>query len=333
MKSLVAIALLLVAGCANAQSIKTSGSDTNPGYIRVIGNGSTLEQAKQNGFHVAIEIAVGSIILADTETKNNQLVRNDILNHSSGYIDDYKIVNKISNDGNIQLIMDVQVKSSKIANRVLNKGSDIGVIEGDKLYVQYLTYSNERTTGDQLLKTVLRDYPTKAFDVTVGKIDFVLDAQRNPIAQVPIKIKWSYNYLTALNEALSVTSDKDETNSEQQRIFITSKDPNAWLLGKTNRYYFNDRIRSDLIKNSLVSYVSVYLTFLDYSGDKIIEGCGYTVNMNGPNVTEPMPINGNSVVEEHLLASFKGKDVTNISRIAKVNATIRAGQCSNYEMK
>ena len=333
MKSLVAIALLLVAGCTSTQSIRTSESDINSNYIRVIGNGATLEQAKQNGFQVAIEIVVGSIILTDAETQNNKLVRNDILNHSSGYVGDYKIVSKIDNGSNIQLIMDVQVKSSKIANRVLNKGTVESAVEGKRLGTQYLTYRNERATGDQLLNTVLNDFPTRAFDVNVGKIDFLLDAQRNPIMSVPFTIKWSYNYLTALNEALRVTSDPDENNSAQQRIFIVSKDPKAWLIGKTDRYYFNDRPRSDFIKNTLVGYISVYLTFLDSNGNRVLGGCGYSVSMSGPNITEPMHINGNLTIEEILFSTFIGANVDKITQIAKVNASIVAGQCSNYEIK
>ena len=68
MKYLVVL-LTLVCNIALAQS------------IRVEGIGSTLQQAKDNAFKIAVELQVGSVLVNELESKDTKLIRNDIINY------------------------------------------------------------------------------------------------------------------------------------------------------------------------------------------------------------------------------------------------------------
>jgi hypothetical protein len=333
MKSLIALCMLALSACASTTVPKTSNNNPDAGVIRVIGTGPNKEAAKNNGFITAIEIAVGSVILTDKESVNSQLVRDDILKHSSGYVDDYKIINESTNFKGISLVMDVTVKSSKIAERVLNRGKSAGSIEGEKLSTQYKSYSNSKATGDKVLSTVLNDYPARAFDITQGKVDFKLDNNRNPIIEIPYTLKWNHKYLTALNEALRITSDPYENNTAQERIFVTSKDPNAWLLGKTDRYYFNDKISASLVKRHIVGNTSIHMRLLDKSGMKVLEGCAKTFSFSGVNHANPTLIDGSKMIDEVMVVAFTTpKMVQKVNHIDRVELSVINGHCFSYDL-
>ena len=63
-------------------------------YVQVEGQGSTFEDAKQQAFKIAVERAVGSLVLNETEVANQDVVRNDVIMYSSGMVEKYVIKNQ-----------------------------------------------------------------------------------------------------------------------------------------------------------------------------------------------------------------------------------------------
>lgn len=331
MKSVILATMLTLASACVSQATAQTVSVSENGYMRVIGKGKTFDEAKTNGFNNAIEIVVGSVILADTELSKNQFVRDDIAKHSAGYVEDYKIINRSETSLGVTLVMDVNVKSSKIHERVLNKPSDSSKVEGEKLADQYNTYMQNRASGDKLLNMVLNDYPRKAFNVKQGKTAFKLDAYRNAILVVEYELSWNYKYLKALNEALSVTSD--ERGGSQQRFFIVSKDPNAWLLGSTDRYFFNDAIRARRVKQSFTGTVTVWAEIKDASGKTLFSGCSNPTYMVADNiVTDPMVIQGNDRYQDEVLIKIPANNPLSqqMNNAVKVELSFAGGGCYNY---
>ena len=134
MKYLLPLLMLALTACASDKPTGKSFSGlTEPGYVRVIGTGKNFEDAKTNGFRTAIEIIVGSIVISDAEVKSNQLIRDEIAKHSAGYVDDYKIISNATTDFGVSLVMDINVKSSKIHERVLGKFKDPEPLNGSKM--------------------------------------------------------------------------------------------------------------------------------------------------------------------------------------------------------
>ena len=48
-------------------------------YIEVEGEGPTPEEARLNGFRLAVEQSVGSIIASETEVRNERAIRDEII--------------------------------------------------------------------------------------------------------------------------------------------------------------------------------------------------------------------------------------------------------------
>jgi hypothetical protein len=238
MKKLL-LALCLVVPLANA--------------IQVSGEGSTFEEAKLNAFKTAIEYEAGTIVVSERDSKNYKLVKNDILVYSSAYITNYKIINSFKSDNQVHVVVDVDVASNKIADRILGVGSHPSIVES-KHDVQYQTYMENKNNGDRLLLQVLKDYPTKAFTVTQGPHALAVDIYRNGILEIPIEFKWNYNYITSLNDTLAVLEDGSNGLLKQSpgNVTIMAKNPKDYVFGKKSTYKFNEVLIVNALKETFL---------------------------------------------------------------------------------
>lgn len=326
MRLIISLAVILLTACA------TTVAEQKTIPITVIGEGTDLIQAKNNGFQKAIEQEVGVVLLSNKEVQNSKLVKDKIITHSSGYIHDYKIHNTDKVGDIYYITMDVYVKSSAISERVLGVIKDSRNIDGEKINEQYTSYNNSRKTGDELLNLVLSDYPKSAYVVTnqlVDKDDIitVVDRDRNPVLIVPFQVTFNYNFLKSLNESLKATSDKQISgNKNQHKIVIRSKKPNSFF-NDNDAYYVNDTQRAGLIKKPFYDALFIKLVGIDNDSKKLFYVC-QQFKSKAPGIFEMKEylIDGTEVYEDEVAITFKNKE----SLIKKINAfqlTIQKENC------
>jgi hypothetical protein len=92
----------------------------------------------------------------------------------------------------------------------LANSSTAGQIDGKSLSLRLDGVLNERAQGDRLLETVLADFPKRAFDIKLGNHRVILDKRREVTLEIPFEVKWSYDYLISLYEALRVSHIEPE---------------------------------------------------------------------------------------------------------------------------
>jgi len=244
--------------------------------IRVQGIGDTLQQAKENAFKTAVELQVGSVLVTEAESKNSKLVRNDIINYSAGYVDKYVIIDTNNYNGKTLVIVDVYVSSSKIADRILGTSTNPKIFDNETHATQYETYIQSKRNGDRLLKSLLNDYPRRAFIVTQYQHRFGVDTMRNPFIEVGFKLNWNYNYLQSFNEALSLIEDGSNGlfKTSPGNIIVMAKDPKDFVLGKKNHYKFNDVLTTETIKQRLDNHVPrIQLTVYNQNNNVFFTQC------------------------------------------------------------
>lgn len=318
MKYLLILTLALSMCVSNAME-KTSGSNAQEKYTRVLGTGKTEEEAKLNGFKIAIQIVVGSVVVTEKEAKNNFLARDEVANYSAGYIDDYKIIDTTVTPSGYTLIMDVLVKNSKIAEQILNVSRGDAGLEGDRLSNQYKSYLNERESGDKFVNNVLGNYPKNAFNVKVGKVEFKLDAYRNSILVIPYEVRMNYKWLESLRESLKVVEDGD--NHSPGSIKVTIKKPDEWL-GNTSTHDFNDLTRMNSIISIIHDTLNILVKIVDYSGNTLYSRCmlaptfvRYSESLNsGNNAT----VRGQDVFEQYTQLTI-GPDSPMFNKLNSMN--------------
>ncbi len=261
-------------------------------FVKVESTASTPAQAREEGFRLAVRQAVGALVVAETEVKNQQLVRNDIIQYSSGYVQDFKILSESQVGSMSRVVMDVWVSDSKIANRLLNVSKDDGSIDGEKSAVQFKSNLNQIESGDQLLRLVLNDFPAKAFDIKVGKSAVSMPGRGLQI-QIPVNISWNKEYIASLTEVLATIRQGRSANyfsGPNWGSVIRFKNKTDWSMSIAS---FKDRVRLELLESSLIhSRPMIRLAIKNESGRSLYRQCFNYTGLSGAYLGESVPIIG-----------------------------------------
>lgn len=237
-------------------------------YIEVAGEGRTAEEARNIAFRVAIEQAIGSIMSSETEVQNGRIVRDEIINYASGYVDRYEITNQASSSVGVRITMRVWVRRSVLSNRLLNRSEKIGQVDGSRASVQLATLGQERATGDRLVQTVLNDFPRRAFDIELKNTELKY-GNRQGILEVPFTVTWNRDYLKSIWTALSATSQRG--SNPQGTVVIT---PGAWFAGFGGTATYDDVGKLQQVVGTMVgSRPAVLLTVKSTSNTVLFRQC------------------------------------------------------------
>lgn len=196
-------------------------STTRLYQVDVQSKGATFEIAKTDAFRLAVEQAVGTLLLSETEMQNGNITRRDVINYASGYVDRFEVLTRSDNSDNVQVTFRVWVSHSQIANRLLAQSRDNGEFDGSRASAQISTLLQERQAGDRAVSVVLRDFPKRAFNIRVSKLELKFDEKRNAVVEIPFLMSWNYEYLTSLAEILQKTSQSSKGFWET--LFNTAK--------------------------------------------------------------------------------------------------------------
>ena len=241
MKYILAIVVLLLAGCA---------STTKSEFIRTSGEGNTFEQAKLAAFREAIQIKVGAVVLSERLHNVNKTVQDDITVHSSGYVDDYKVINTSNINGTYRVTIDVLVAESKLANQILNTAKSEKNFAGDRAINAYSTYVNQANDADKLVGRVLSGYPRHAFILEQGHYVLGVDQFRSGKLVIPFTVRWSKDYLTAVDEIVRRYEDKRGVVDK-----IMYKPMNTVEFFGKNDSFFNKHSKYEIVDQRLLNTI------------------------------------------------------------------------------
>lgn len=203
-------------------------------YVEVEGAGADPFTARNNGFKLAVEQAVGALVLRETEVKNMTVVRNDIITYSSGYVDDFKITGETRIGAEHRVRMQVWVSNSKIADRLLAESRAQQPIPSERMATQIDTVLKSKADGDRMLNAVLADYPKRSFRIEIGSTKSWVE-NRQGVVTLDYTLQWDHNYTRALQEALTaigpnrkyqvclVSSNGQGCNTNAKTIHVGSK--------------------------------------------------------------------------------------------------------------
>lgn len=273
--------LCLVACFLSTNSI----ADTK--YIRVSGEGSTVEQAKETAFRTAVQQRAGAIVLSERQANSGKLEKDNISLYSAGYVDDFKIIDINQNGSNIKITLDVLVSDSKLLNQILNTGQTSQGINGERAGAALNTFVDKKEKGDRMLDMVLNTYPRNAYIVEQKPYTLSVDSYRNAVISVPYSLKWNYDYITAMNEAMTLLEDKvgliGFMNLAPSNVIIMAKNPKDLLFGTRNFYKFNDIPVLHRIKSAMqgANEVRIMLEVSDSGGALLYQTCYVPDSVNG----------------------------------------------------
>ena len=95
--------------------------------VVVTGVGTDADKALQNAFSQAIEQTVGLLVDSETVVKNDQLIRDEVLTFSRGYVEKYEVVKQWQADGLHHATIQATVARDKLAEKL--RGMKIAVAD------------------------------------------------------------------------------------------------------------------------------------------------------------------------------------------------------------
>lgn len=236
-------------------------------YIEVTGEGRTVDEARNTAFRVAVESAIGSIMSSESEVQNGRLARDEIISYASGHVDKYEVLSQQPSPLGVKITMKVWVKRSTLSNRLLNVSEKSGEVDGARASVQLKTIGQERNTGDQLVSTVLRDFPKRAFDIDLKATELKYGDRRGML-EVPFVVSWNKDYLSSLWAALNATAQN--SLNYQSKISVAS----GLFGGIGGTAKFDDAVKYDQIVDTFVnSGPSLLITIKSTSNSVLYRKC------------------------------------------------------------
>lgn len=242
--------------------------------IQVQSSGRTFEQARQNAFRLAVEEAAGFAILSESELRNSKLARDEIITYSSAFVEKYKIVNRLDSGNSVNLVVDVWVAESAIANRLLAKNASENTINGEQLGTQVSTLVDERQRGDALLAAVLRDYPRRALTAKVGTPRIYMDANRSTVIAIPWQVQWADQYIVSINETLKTVAIPPK---------FWCVDNCARPVSSVNGYAFDDFYKYNMVQQRVGGTdATLKIELRDIHGQTVFTHCRPLGMLNSP---------------------------------------------------
>lgn len=252
-------------------------------YLRVQATGHNEQDARDQAFRLAVEQAVGSLIVQQTKVTNGELISHEIVNYSSGYVHDFHIVSRRNLENKTLIEIDVWIKRSVIADRLLGSGSGSTKIDGEKLSTQYQTLMRERHNGDRILSMVLDDYPSRAFKIKISQIDQKINSKRNLEIELVTALSWNQNYIVSLIEAVNATAVSNQAGeclrsssfcNYEHLVGINYRAPeDRWYVSKY-AFAYDDNIRSAIMQEHFAKKNLVILVkMIDSQGRTLYSNC------------------------------------------------------------
>jgi len=300
-------------------------------YIRVQSVGTTETEARTEAFRLAVDQAVGSLLVSETKIINDDL-SHETINYSSGYIHNFEYVNMHREPGKVLLQVDVWVKKSKIAERISLKNSDQGELQGGRIAESFRSLQEQDSAGDRLLKGILEDFPERAVNINIKEIEYI-NNDRTPILQVTFNVWWKEKYIQSLRETLQTVGKEQSTDRSYSPSGLAIRGRvhcDGWLC--SDKHYVTDRARGDLIYRAIYGKrPNVLVTILDTHNQPVYSACYWWDNMQGNSYGRNQLFGDyTAIYYEALLTNTVQIDLTDsdISRMDRVDLqVVRESQC------
>ena len=170
-------------------------------YIEVQGQGPTAEEARMNGFRLAVEQALGSVIASETEQRNSRIQRDEVISYAAGFVERFEIITTMNTGSGYEIAMRVWVQRTNLAERLLVKSRADGQVDGARASIAIDTAQYSRSQGDRILGTVLKDFPERSFDVRLQQTRVEMTAGRGAELVIPYELVWNKKYVDSYYSA------------------------------------------------------------------------------------------------------------------------------------
>jgi hypothetical protein len=178
--------------------------------------------------------------MAERQSKNDVLTRDEILSHSSGFIDEYKILNTVNNSSGCTVKISATVSPSMVNKYIFNDAKDSNPANGDKVNTKVNTFLDAKNRSDAMIDGLFIDYVNRAYKVKQESIKYETDSFRNTSMVVTFEVSWNSDFLKALDYTLGKLEDKCSGNCSRTPKFNLKYVPDGSIIPRMPHFFFAD---------------------------------------------------------------------------------------------
>lgn len=192
--------------------------ESQPEIIEVVatGIGKDSDGALKNALRAAIEQTVGTMVNSETLIENDEIVNDQILNYSAGFVQSHKVIGEPgTSDGLVTIKISAQVKKSQLVKKLEAADIHTAKMDGESLFGEVITKIEQKQSAAELVARELKGFPENILAIQMdGKPQYDEETRKISIG-VEISIdKDAYKTFSKnLNAILGqVSEDKERLN-------------------------------------------------------------------------------------------------------------------------
>lgn len=175
------------------------GSGHREYTVRVRSTDSDQLTALRQAFAEACSVTFGSTVASEQESNNGKLTRDNVVSYTACYVKDHKIENRVQEStGDITIVASVTVTSNKLSGRLLGDSRVDVEFNGSQHADRIETYQNSMTEGDRLIDAVIKDYPQRAYSITLAKNRTHVNPDRTGFVLIDYLVQLDERYVDSL---------------------------------------------------------------------------------------------------------------------------------------
>lgn len=183
--------------------------------VIVIGMGADASQARQDAIHNAVEQVVGTYVSSDTMVQNSELIKDEILTYSGGFVKESRVISQKRVDDLIEVQLEALVVATKLKRKIQALNIAVKKVDGGSLFGEAFSKAEAGKAGTEQLKKILSKYPQAAYLVEIGKPEIQSINHSNNKAKIKLNIKINFDntYIEELQSVLKTISSKQFSNT------------------------------------------------------------------------------------------------------------------------
>lgn len=208
---------LIIAALFNLLPCISASSGEEKELIEVVatGIGKDSENALKNALRAAIEQAVGTLVDSETLAKNDEVVNDQILSYSAGFVESHKVIGEPkTSDGLVSIKINAQVRRTQLTQKLQAANIHIKEVDGESFFGEVITKMEQQQSANDMINKALDGFPENCIVAKIiGKPDYN-DINGKLILQMEVSVDTEvYNNFT--QNLLSVL---DKTASKKNKV-------------------------------------------------------------------------------------------------------------------
>jgi hypothetical protein len=128
-------------------------------FIEAEGSGNSSDEALKDAFREAVRRAVGAYVDEETRVENDEVIKDQVLTHSKGFIDSYEKLSEKSEDGVTHVTIRAVVKPDAVVSCLRKANVAMSDLPGEQFWAKVVSQRHGEKDAESLLRKALEGFP------------------------------------------------------------------------------------------------------------------------------------------------------------------------------